>query len=113
MIIEVVPKPGGFETASWKSGQMPAFPCKSKVTVPKTEVLEQPQLLIKEKNQRLTSLLTLCRPSGSGFRSTRSVAPPTLHSTYIFAVLVFVAQAPVLAAKTSHAAGTSLLFPPF
>jgi hypothetical protein len=36
--------PVGFETTSWKSGQMPAFPCKSKVAVPKTEVLEQPQL---------------------------------------------------------------------
>ncbi|MDR1100170.1 MAG: DUF115 domain-containing protein, partial [Treponema sp.] len=33
--------PVGFETTSWKSGQMPAFPCKSKVAVPKTEVLEQ------------------------------------------------------------------------
>jgi hypothetical protein len=36
--------PVGFETTSWKSGQMPAFPCKSKVAVPKTEVLEQPQM---------------------------------------------------------------------
>jgi hypothetical protein len=34
----------GFETTSWKSGQMPAFPLKSKVAVPKTEVLEQPLL---------------------------------------------------------------------
>jgi hypothetical protein len=33
-----------FETTSWKSGQMPAFLCKSKVAVPKTEVLEQPHL---------------------------------------------------------------------
>jgi hypothetical protein len=33
------------ETTSWKSGQMPAFPCK--VTVPKTEVLEQLQFYIK------------------------------------------------------------------
>jgi hypothetical protein len=36
--------PVGFETTSWKSGQMPAFPCKSKVAVPKTEVLEQPRI---------------------------------------------------------------------
>jgi hypothetical protein len=36
--------PVGFETTSWKSGQMSAFPYKSKVAVPKTEVLEQPQL---------------------------------------------------------------------
>jgi hypothetical protein len=36
--------PVGFETTSWKSGHMPAFPCKSKVAVPKTEVLEQPQI---------------------------------------------------------------------
>jgi hypothetical protein len=35
--------PVGFETTSWKSGQMSAFPLKSKVAVPKTEVLEQPQ----------------------------------------------------------------------
>jgi hypothetical protein len=28
-----------------KSGQMPTFSLKSKVTVPKTEVLEQPQLI--------------------------------------------------------------------
>jgi hypothetical protein len=34
------------ETTSWKSGQMPAFPL-SKVAVPKTEVLEQPQLISK------------------------------------------------------------------
>jgi hypothetical protein len=32
------------EPTSWKSGQMPAFPCKSKVAVPKTEVFEQPQV---------------------------------------------------------------------
>jgi hypothetical protein len=37
--------PVGFETTSWKSGQMPAFPFKSKVAVPKTEVLEQPRLI--------------------------------------------------------------------
>jgi hypothetical protein len=37
--------PVGFETTAWKSGQMPAFPCKSKVAVPKTEVLEQPQII--------------------------------------------------------------------
>jgi hypothetical protein len=37
--------PVGFETTSWKSGQIPPFPCKSKVAVPKTEVLEQPQIL--------------------------------------------------------------------
>jgi hypothetical protein len=36
--------PVGFETTSWKNGQMPAFPLKFKVAVPKTEVLEQPQL---------------------------------------------------------------------
>jgi hypothetical protein len=36
--------PVGFETTSWKSGQMPAFLCKSKVAIPKTEVLEQPQI---------------------------------------------------------------------
>jgi hypothetical protein len=36
--------PVGFGTTSWKSGQMPAFPLKSNVAVPKTEVLEQPQL---------------------------------------------------------------------
>jgi hypothetical protein len=34
--------PVGFEPTSWKSGQMPAFPCK--VAVPKTEVLEQPHI---------------------------------------------------------------------
>jgi hypothetical protein len=33
--------PVGFETTSWKSGQMPTFPCKSKAAVPKTEGLEQ------------------------------------------------------------------------
>jgi hypothetical protein len=36
--------PVGFETSSWKSGQMSAFPGKSKVAVPKTEVLEQPHM---------------------------------------------------------------------
>jgi hypothetical protein len=41
--------PVGFETTSWKSGQMPAFPLKSKVAVPKTEVLEQPQLLFDKR----------------------------------------------------------------
>jgi hypothetical protein len=38
--------PVGFETTSWKSGQMPAFPLKSKGAVPKTEVLEQPQVVL-------------------------------------------------------------------
>jgi hypothetical protein len=39
--------PAGFETSSWKSGQMSAFPCKykgacqAKLGFPKTEVLEQ------------------------------------------------------------------------
>ena len=37
--------PVGFETTSWKSGQIPAFPLKSKVAVPKTEVLEQPHFV--------------------------------------------------------------------
>jgi hypothetical protein len=46
--------PVGFETSSWKSGQMSAFPCKSKVACqaklgfPKTEVLEQPQWIMTE-----------------------------------------------------------------
>jgi hypothetical protein len=39
--------PVGFETNSWKSGQMSAFPCKSKEAVPKTEVLKQPPLVKK------------------------------------------------------------------
>jgi hypothetical protein len=37
--------PVEFETTSWKIGQMPVFPLKSQVAVPKTEVLEQPHML--------------------------------------------------------------------
>jgi hypothetical protein len=36
--------PVGFKITAWKSGQMPAFPLKSKAAVQKTEVLEQPHL---------------------------------------------------------------------
>jgi hypothetical protein len=40
------------ETTSWKSGQIgrksgPLFPLKSKVAVPKTEVLEQPRMSMR------------------------------------------------------------------
>jgi hypothetical protein len=33
-----------FETSSWKNRQKPGFSSKSKVAVPRTEVLEQPQI---------------------------------------------------------------------
>jgi hypothetical protein len=36
--------PVGFEQALGKTGQEPGFSVKSKEAVPKTEVLEQPQL---------------------------------------------------------------------
>jgi hypothetical protein len=59
------------ETTSWKSGQMPAFPLKSKGAVPKTEVLEQPRLfwgLLPGKLRRGTfsaGLAALCLFLGS------------------------------------------------
>jgi hypothetical protein len=56
--------PVGFETTSWKSGQMPAFPGKSKVAVPKTEVLEQPQLKAREQGRPET-------PVGGGTKPGR------------------------------------------
>ncbi|MDR2160379.1 MAG: hypothetical protein LBP23_09980 [Treponema sp.] len=40
--------PVGFEQAPGKTGQKPGFSVKSKETVPKTEVLEQPPLTKKE-----------------------------------------------------------------
>jgi hypothetical protein len=36
--------PAGFEPGSWKNRQKPGFSTKFTETVPKTEVLEQPQL---------------------------------------------------------------------
>jgi hypothetical protein len=42
----------------------------------------------KDKKHRITGLFTLRRSSGSGFRSARSAAPPTLHSTHILPALV-------------------------
>jgi hypothetical protein len=42
--VDTDPRSG--ETTSWKSGQMSVFPGKSKVTVPKIEVFEQPPLPI-------------------------------------------------------------------
>jgi hypothetical protein len=37
--------PVGFEPGSWKNRQKPGFSTQFKEAVPKTEVLEQPQLL--------------------------------------------------------------------
>jgi hypothetical protein len=42
--IELVLKPGWFWTSSWKNRSKPGFSTKFKEAVPKTEVLEQPQL---------------------------------------------------------------------
>jgi hypothetical protein len=52
MINELVPKlidcalnAHGFGTSSWKNRQKPGFSTKNKAAVPKTEVLEQPQII--------------------------------------------------------------------
>jgi hypothetical protein len=49
-MLRLFQNPVGFETTSWKSGQMPTFPGKSKVAVPKTEVLEQPLFTKPDKS---------------------------------------------------------------
>jgi hypothetical protein len=63
--------PVGFETSSWKSGQMSAFPCKSKVAVPKTEVLEQSQVV--QNFRKTTVYLKLDWVTGSQLDMLKAV----------------------------------------
>jgi hypothetical protein len=49
--------------------------------------MAQGGLVAGAKKLRITGLFTLRRSSGSGFRSPRSAAPPTAHSTHSLSAL--------------------------
>ncbi|MDR1278739.1 MAG: DUF115 domain-containing protein [Treponema sp.] len=97
------------ETTSWKSGQMPAFPYKSKVAVPKTEVFEQPQLKVREQG-RMETLAGGGTSPERRYAGETIKAPPGTSAAGGAKILINALSASPLA-KTLSGELSPLLFP--